>query len=112
MSALLLLVAAVLAGPVGISAPEPLPPVVAADGAVPKTVILGFDGMDYGLTRRFMEAGLLPNFQRLSEQGTFQRLDTTNPAQSAVSWAVIQTGERRFYGCFALRKGVVPPEEV
>lgn len=26
------------------------------------------------------------------------------------AYAVIQTGERRFYGCFALRKGVVPPE--
>ncbi len=27
------------------------------------------------------------------------------------SYAVIQTGERRFYGCFMLRKGVIPPEE-
>jgi len=27
------------------------------------------------------------------------------------AYAVIQTGERRFYGCFALRKGVIPPEE-
>lgn len=26
------------------------------------------------------------------------------------AYAVIQTGERRFYGCFMLRKGVVPPE--
>ncbi len=27
------------------------------------------------------------------------------------AYAVIQTGERRFYGCFAFRKGVVPPDE-
>lgn len=27
------------------------------------------------------------------------------------AYAVIQTGERRFYGCFALRKGVIPPEQ-
>ena len=27
------------------------------------------------------------------------------------AYAVIQTGERRFYGCFMFRKGVVPPEE-
>jgi len=27
------------------------------------------------------------------------------------SYAVIQTGERRFYGCFILRKGVIGPEE-
>lgn len=26
------------------------------------------------------------------------------------AYAVLQTGERRFYGCFALRKGVIPPE--
>jgi L-fucose mutarotase len=26
------------------------------------------------------------------------------------SYAVIQTGERRFYGCFILRKGVIGPE--
>lgn len=27
------------------------------------------------------------------------------------AYAVIQTGERRFYGCIMLRKGVIPPEE-
>ena len=27
------------------------------------------------------------------------------------SYAVVQTGERRFYGCFMLRKGVIPPED-
>lgn len=26
------------------------------------------------------------------------------------AYAVIQTGERRFYGCIMLRKGVIPPE--
>jgi L-fucose mutarotase len=26
------------------------------------------------------------------------------------AYAVVQTGERRFYGCFMLRKGVIPPE--
>ena len=27
------------------------------------------------------------------------------------SYAVVQTGERRFYGCFILRKGVIGPDE-
>jgi L-fucose mutarotase len=27
------------------------------------------------------------------------------------AYAVIQSGERRFYGCFMLRKGVIPPDE-
>jgi len=35
----------------------------------------------------------------------FKFYDLSNQA-----FAVIQTGERRFYGCFMLRKGVVPPE--
>lgn len=30
--------------------------------------------------------------------------------QARAAYAVIQTGERRFYGCFMLRKGVIPPE--
>ncbi|RWL45576.1 ribose ABC transporter [Mesorhizobium sp. M2E.F.Ca.ET.209.01.1.1] len=30
--------------------------------------------------------------------------------RSKKAYCVIQTGERRFYGCFAFRKGVVPPD--
>jgi L-fucose mutarotase len=30
---------------------------------------------------------------------------------SKKSYCVVQTGERRFYGCFVLKKGVIPPEE-
>ena len=32
--------------------------------------------------------------------------------RSKKAYAVIQTGERRFYGCFAFRKGVIPPDGV
>jgi len=31
-------------------------------------------------------------------------------ARARQAYAVLQTGERRFWGCFALRKGVLPPE--
>lgn len=37
-----------------------------------------------------------------------ERFDFYERAKS--SYAVIQTGERRFYGCFLLRKGVIGPE--
>ena len=30
--------------------------------------------------------------------------------RAKTAYCVIQTGERRFYGCFAFRKGVVPPD--
>ncbi len=31
-------------------------------------------------------------------------------ARARQAYCVIQTGERRFYGCFAFRKGVIPPD--
>lgn len=37
-----------------------------------------------------------------------ERFDFYDRAKDA--FAVIQTGERRFYGCFIFRKGVIPPE--
>ncbi len=37
-----------------------------------------------------------------------ERFDFYDQARAA--YAVIQTGERRFYGCFLLRKGVIPPD--
>jgi L-fucose mutarotase len=30
--------------------------------------------------------------------------------RARTAYAVIQTGERRFYGCFIFRKGVIPPD--
>ena len=38
-----------------------------------------------------------------------ERFDFYDLAKSA--YAVIQTGERRFYGCFMFRKGVIAPDE-
>lgn len=37
-----------------------------------------------------------------------ERFDFYDMARQA--YAVIQTGERRFYGCFMFRKGVIPPD--
>lgn len=77
------------------SGPSPEPaaaPVAAAADDTPRTIIIGFDGMDHGLSQRFMDEGLLPNLKRLAGEGTFQRLETSNPAQSPVSWAVFNTG--------------------
>ena len=57
-----------------------------------RTIVLGFDGMDPKLVSTWMAAGKLPNFSRLAEQGSFQPLPTTNPAQSPVAWASFATG--------------------
>ena len=41
--------------------------------------------------------------------GSVERFAFYDLAKKA--YCVIQTGERRFYGCFCLRKGVIPPDE-
>ncbi len=57
-----------------------------------RTIVLGFDGMDPQLAQRWMKEGLMPNFTRLAESGSFQKLATTNPAQSPVAWSSFATG--------------------
>ena len=41
--------------------------------------------------------------------GQIERFAFYEAAKNA--YAVIQTGERRFYGCFIFKKGVIPPEQ-
>ena len=57
-----------------------------------KVAILGFDGMDPTLVTRLMAEGKLPNLKRLSEMGTFSKLETTQPSESPVAWASFATG--------------------
>ncbi len=57
----------------------------------PKTIVLGFDGASGRLTKQWMDEGFLPNMKRLAEMGAFSPLGTANPAQSPVSWAVMET---------------------
>jgi predicted AlkP superfamily phosphohydrolase/phosphomutase len=57
-----------------------------------RLVILGFDGQDPALTDQYMQAGLLPNFSRLAEAGSYRRLRTTYPSVSPVAWSSFSTG--------------------
>jgi L-fucose mutarotase len=42
--------------------------------------------------------------------GSIERMAFYEVAKQA--YCVVQTGERRFYGCFILKKGVIPPDQV
>jgi predicted AlkP superfamily phosphohydrolase/phosphomutase len=55
-------------------------------------IVLGFDGMDYELTKQMMAEGRLPNLSRLAAHGTFQPLGTSMPPQSPVAWSNFITG--------------------
>ena len=59
---------------------------------VKQVVIVGLDGQDPELTDRFLEEGILPNFARLKEEGSYVRLETSFPAESPVAWSSFQTG--------------------
>ena len=63
-----------------------------AKSRVRRVVIVGFDGQDPDLTEKWMQEGILPNYAKLRDQGTFTRLQTTFPAVSPVAWSSFQTG--------------------
>ena len=50
-------------------------------------LVLGIDGMDPRLLRQFVGEGLMPNFQRLMQQGDFRPLGTSIPPESPVAWS-------------------------
>lgn len=57
-----------------------------------KVIILGFDGTEPKLVRKYMAEGYLPNLKKLQDAGTFTDLGTTNPPESPVAWASFATG--------------------
>lgn len=57
-----------------------------------RVIVLGFDGMDYDLTRQMMEQGELPHLSRLAARGSFAPLETAVPPQSPVAWSDFITG--------------------
>ncbi|MDP7693434.1 MAG: alkaline phosphatase family protein, partial [Vicinamibacterales bacterium] len=63
-----------------------------AASRVKRVIVLGLDGQDPELTEQLMEEGVLPNFSKLRQQGSFHRLRTTLLAESPVAWTSFQTG--------------------
>jgi len=57
-----------------------------------RVIVLGLDGLEPKLLESFMDQGLLPNFQKLKNQGAYHRLQTTNPALSPVAWSSFISG--------------------
>ena len=57
-----------------------------------RVIVVGMDGLDPNLLDEYLQQELLPNFQKLKEQGTYTRLGTSNPALSPVAWSSFTTG--------------------
>ncbi|MGA1823764.1 MAG: alkaline phosphatase family protein [bacterium] len=57
-----------------------------------RAIIIGLDGLDPKLAEEFMNKGLLPNFVKLRQMGSFTSLGSTCPSISPVAWSSFSTG--------------------
>jgi predicted AlkP superfamily phosphohydrolase/phosphomutase len=57
-----------------------------------KTLIVGFDSFDPVIFEAMAGKNQLPNFEKLSRQGGYSRLEVCSPPQTEVSWTSIATG--------------------
>jgi len=57
-----------------------------------KVIVLGMDGLDPSLVRRFVAEGSMPTFKMMMERGHFGELQTTMPPQSPVAWSSFISG--------------------
>jgi len=69
-----------------------VPAVLASRPKVSKAIVLGIDALDPRLVTKFVRLGLMPNCQRLMEQGSFSPLGTSDPPQSPVAWSNFISG--------------------
>ena len=58
-----------------------------------KTVIIGLDGVPFGMIKDFAETGVMPNTAELISQGIFKKMYSSIPEVSSVAWSSMITGE-------------------
>lgn len=60
--------------------------------AARRVMIVGLDGATLDLIRPWAEAGLLPNFRKLMQEGAWGTLRSTMPPLTPVAWSTFMTG--------------------
>jgi predicted AlkP superfamily phosphohydrolase/phosphomutase len=68
------------------------PAIVSAKPLTKRMIVLGIDGMDPKLVRRFIQNGSMPNAAKLAGKGTFMPLRSSDPPQSPVAWSNFISG--------------------
>ncbi len=62
----------------------------------PKVLLIGWDAADWKVIHPLMDAGKMPNVQRLVENGAMAQISTLHPPLSPMLWTSIATGKRPF----------------
>ncbi len=57
-----------------------------------KTIIIGLDGVPFGMIKGFAETGVMPNTGELIEEGVFKKMFSSIPEVSSVAWSSMITG--------------------
>ena len=58
-----------------------------------RNIIIGIDGVPYGLMKDLSDRGIMPNFSKLREDGIFKKMESSIPEISSVAWSSIITGK-------------------
>jgi predicted AlkP superfamily phosphohydrolase/phosphomutase/tetratricopeptide (TPR) repeat protein len=58
-----------------------------------RVVLVGWDGADWALINPLLDAGLMPNLQKLVERGVMGKVETLQPPLSPLLWTSIATGK-------------------
>lgn len=57
-----------------------------------RTIIIGLDGVPFGMLKSFADSGVMPNTAEVISQGTFRRMHSSVPEISSVAWSCMITG--------------------
>jgi len=58
-----------------------------------RLIIIGLDGVPFGLLKGFAETGVMPNIRQIIQSGTIRQMRSAIPEISSVAWSSIITGQ-------------------
>ena len=58
----------------------------------PRTIIIGLDGVPFGMIKDLTEAGVMPNTAKLISHGMFRVMRSSIPEVSSVAWSSMIAG--------------------
>lgn len=62
----------------------------------PRLLLIGWDAADWQIIHPMVDAGLMPNLERLINRGTIGNLASLSPMLSPILWTSIATGKRAY----------------